>query len=311
MPEPYDWIVLGSEPDGLVTAALLAKAGRRVLLLDGHERAGGAFTTEETFPGFRFDVYPRGTGWLNPALVEALGLSIEPLSGERTAIAPAADGRLLELWTDVERTMASIRCFSEADVGRWIAFSKRVVALSRVLRQMASAAPPGLSGSGPAGLLPLMQLGVDLRRLGQHELAALLRLVPMPVFDLLNEWFETDVLKGTIGAGGVLGLQQGPRSAGTAWLLAHHGIGEDAGVFRRIRRVRGGLGSLVNTLVDAARQNGAEIRLGAAPARIEIRDGQVSGVTLAGGETIAARAAASSLSPRHTFALLDPGVAGA
>lgn len=307
----YDAIVIGAGHNGLVCAAYLAKAGQRVLVLEAGDRPGGALHTEEFHPGFRADVMPRGTGWLNPQIVRDLALKrhgLELIEPEAASFTPLPDGGALTLWRDPARTVKEIRSHSPADADRWRAFSAHAAAVSDVLRQLATLPPPDVHGASWAELTRHAPLALKLRGTGSRQLADILRTLPMSAQEFLDEWFESDGLKGTLGMAGVLDLMQGVRSAGTAYLLLHHHIGAPQGVFRAVTRVRGGIGQLVNALADSARAAGADIRTRAEVVQILTDDEQrVIGVALADGEEIAARTVISGTDPQHTFLdLIDP-----
>lgn len=305
-----DVIIIGSGLDELVAAGLLAKAGRKVLLLESAAVLGGAMVTEELAPGFRVDAAAHDAGWLSPRIVEALELErhgLTLLSSEVTSFTPLAEGAPLVLWRDQARTEEAIRRRSPADAGKWAEFSARMAKLAGFLEQAYASPPPRPVSTRPADLLALLGVGLRLRGLGKTDMVELLRVLPMPVADLLDEWFADSVLKGTLGAGGVTHLFQGPRSAGTAFLMLHHQVGRPAGCFRARTTARGGVGALADALAKAARRFGADLRTGAGVARIVVQGGRATGVVLQSGEEIASRAVLSGADPRRTFLeLVDP-----
>jgi phytoene dehydrogenase-like protein len=278
-------VVLGANADALVAAHLLARAGRRVVVLDAH--GAGA---------------PDDGGWVPPQIAQDLGLAERGLEIERAdpwAVAPLPGGGSLELWHDPTRTVASIRRVSARDAARWPAFCALMARLARVLEPLYLAPPPDPLAGGWRDLAPLAKLGLRLRRLGRREMIEFLRIAPMPVADFLDDWFESDALKGVLGAGGVVNLHQGPRSGGTAFALLHRHVGSPEGVFRPAR----------SNVVDVLRAlPGIEIRTGVRVERIGVRDGRAAAVALAGGEEIAAAQVLSGLDPKRTLlALLEPG----
>jgi phytoene dehydrogenase-like protein len=276
-------VVLGANADALVAAHVLARAGRRVVVLDEH----GADA-------------PDDAGWVPPRVVRDLALG--DLRVERTdpwAVAPLPDGGRLELWHDPARSVESIRRVSAGDAEKWLAFCALMARLARALEPLYLAPPPDPLAPGWRDLAPLAQLGLRLRRLGRREMIEFLRIAPMPAADFLDDWFESAALKGVLGAGGVMHLHQGPRSGGTAFALLHRHVGSPEGVFRPAR----------SNLVDVLRAlPGIEIRTGARLERIHVRDGRTAAVALAGGEEIAAAQVLSGLDPKRTLlALLEPG----
>jgi phytoene dehydrogenase-like protein len=268
-----------------VAAHYLARAGYRALVL--------APTADDA---------PAGIGWVPPRIVRDLGLAERGLAIERAdpwAVAPLPGGGRLELWHDVARSAEAIRKVSPADAARWPAFCARLARLARLLETVYLAPPPEPLSSGPRDLVQLARLALRARGLGRQGLEDLLRVVPMPVADFLDDWFESDVLKGVLAAAGVMHLAQGPRSAGTAFGLLHRHAGSPPGVFRpprsNFRRALAGL-------------PGIDIRPGAEVVRIAVREGRATGVVLANREEIAADVVVSGADPKRTLLeLVDPG----
>ena len=310
MTTSYDVIVIGSGLDELVAAGLLAKAGRKVLLLEARATLGGAMVTEEIAPGFKVDAAAHDAGWLSPNIIQALELArhgLTLLESEVTSFTPMAGCSPLLLWRDQTKTVESIRRRSPADAARWPEFAARMARLAGFLEHAYSAPPPRPVSTRPADLLALLGVGLRLRGLGRKEMVELLRVLPMPVADLLDEWFADDVLKGTLGASGITHLFQGPRSAGTAFLMLHHQVGQPAGCFRARTTAKGGVGALVGALAAAAKKFGADIRTGADVTRIAVQGGRAAGVVLQGGQEFRARVVASGADARRTFLqLVDP-----
>lgn len=305
---PVDVVVVGGGVNGLVTATLLARAGLEVLVLERGDRVGGCARTDEIAPGFRGPALAHAAA-IDPALVRALGLDQHGLRIARPtadACAPTKDGRTLILWRDVARASGSIRAFSAKDAEQYPRFLSSFAKISRVLRAVAASAPPSIDDPTARDVIELLKTGRTFRALGRADAYRLLRWMPMAVADLASEWFESEPLRATIAAGGVLGSFLGPRSAGSAAVLLMLGAGEGqpvaSGWF-----VAGGPGALAGALAAAARQAGVAIRTGAGVARIEAADGAATGVTLVSGETIAARAVVSNADPKRTLlGLLDP-----
>jgi phytoene dehydrogenase-like protein len=310
----YDAVVIGAGLNGLVAAAYLAKARQRVLVLERRDVVGGTVTTEEVFSGFRFDVCRHDAGWLSPRIIGDLklkrhGLEMVDVDASVFAPHPAGDRNdYLLLHHDPQRSAALIRKHSPSDADKWPKFAERIARLAGFLKSAYARPAPAIDASSFGDLMSLASLGTRLRMsLGKTEMVELLRTVPMSVGELLDDWFETDVLKGAVGARGVTGILQGPRSGGTAFVLLHHQVGRPEGAFRAPTAVRGGVGNVARALAAAATALGAEIRTGVEVTRVRTQGGQATGVVLRNGDEIAAQRVVSGADPRRTFLeLCDP-----
>jgi phytoene dehydrogenase-like protein len=304
-------IVIGGGVNGLVTAAYLAKAGLKVLVLESRDTPGGLTTTEETVPGFRFDAVGLDAGWVLPDIVRDLRLGshgVELVVPETSVFSPLPDGRALTIRTDPVRTAEGLARFAPEDARRWPAFATQLARFARVLESAYAVTPPHVPDATGGDLMTLLRLGRRLRGLGRRGMFEFLRVAPMPVAEWLDEWFLTDALKGAVAAGGITRLLQGPRSAGTAFVLLHHHVGRPVGAVRAVHLVNGGLGNLTRALVAAAAGFGAEIRTNAPVREIVVRQGRVIGVALETGEHLAAPRVVSSADPRRTLCgLVDAG----
>jgi phytoene dehydrogenase-like protein len=299
-----DAVVIGAGHNGLVAAAYLAKAGRRVLVVEKRAQVGGIAVTEELHPGFRFSTCAPEGSRLAAEVVRELRLAehgLEWLPVDPVVFAPQPDGTQLTIWRDTKRTADEIGRFSAADARRYPDFVALMTRLADAVGGLLRAVPPDLPEVGWRDLRGLLPLAAPLRRLGRKHVNDLLRVLPMPVADLLNEWFESDVVKAAIAASAVRDITWGPKEAGTAYLLLFNWALGDSGLFRSAGLVRGGMGALASALAGAARSAGAEIRTGTPVERVLVDSGRVAGVALAGGERIAAATVVSSADPRTTF----------
>lgn len=300
----YDIIIIGAGHNGLVTAAYLARAGKRVLVLERRATLGGAAATEEIFSGFKFDTGASEAGLLRPEIVADLDLprhGLEFLTSPAAVFAPQPNGDSLTLWRDEQSTLAEIARHSAKDAERFPAFLRLVKRLTEVLQRIMLLTPPNVAELKFEELLPWLNSGRKLRQLGKHDMMEFLRVLPMPVTEFLDEWFESEALKAVLGAAGVTGSMQGPQASGTAFVMLYHHLGAANGGFKASVRVKGGMGSLAAALAGAAKKYGTEIRRAAEVVRIKVEDGRATGVVLAGGEEIAARAVVSNADPRRTF----------
>ncbi len=305
----YDAVVIGAGQNGLTAAACLAKAGQRVLVLERRGALGGSNHTAEFHPGFRVDRALHQAGWLDPVLAAELGIGVPadaPTGPNPAVFSPLGDGGFTLPRAPRAAAEALRRC-SPADAGRWEAFCALAHKLAGFLQHLYGVTPPRLTSTRAADLVTLLGLGRRVRGMGREDMIELLRVLPMSVAELLDDWFETEVLKGLLGAGGITGIAQGPRSAGTAFVMLHHMVGNPAGVFRGGGIRPGGAGGLTARLAAAAAALGVETRTGAEVVRIVVAGGRAAGVVLASGEEIAAARTVSTADPRRTMlSLVDP-----
>jgi phytoene dehydrogenase-like protein len=304
MPESYNAIIIGGGHNGLVTAAYLAKAGRSVLVLERRETLGGAAATEEVFPGFKVNTGASDAGLFRREIVRDLNLhrhGLDFIESPVAAFAPQLDGQPLTLWRDPQKTRADIARFSEADAEQFPAFLHLLGRLTGVLDVLMTLTPPNLAERNLRQLLPWAEVGLKLKGLGKRDMMEFLRVLPMTVTEFLDEWFESEALKGVLGSAGIIGSMQGPQAAGTTLLMLYHYLGEAQGGFRASAFVRGGIGRLAAALVSAAQGYGAEIRTGAEVSQVLLADGRAKGVVLAGGQEIRADTVISNADPRRTF----------
>jgi phytoene dehydrogenase-like protein len=310
MATSYDAIVIGGGHNGLVSAAYLARAGKKVLVLERRHVLGGAAVTEEVFPGFRFSVCSYVVSLLRPEIIRELdlprhGLEILPLDGTFT---PMPNGDHLWRMSDHARTRREIYRHSPVDAEAYDEYSKAMVEMARFVKPILSMVPPDPWAWDVKGLADLAGLAQRFRRLTRGQQHSLLQLMTMSAADLLDRWFETDVLKATMSASGIIGTFLGVRSPGTAYVLLHHYMGEIDGAFRSWGFARGGTGAISLAIAGAAREAGVEIRTEAPVARIVARGGRVRGVAFPNGDEIHAPLVLSSADPRVTFEkLCEPG----
>ncbi|CAN5271742.1 NAD(P)/FAD-dependent oxidoreductase [soil metagenome] len=308
-PRRCDVIVIGGGHNGLVCAAYLARAGKRVLVLERRALVGGAAVTEEVFPGFKYSVFSYVVSLLRPEIIRDLelprhGLQILPLE---STVTPLPDGDYLATWGDPDRTRRELYRHSPRDAEALGEFGRMMNHMAMAVRPILGMTPPDPASIHPADLLSLARLGNHLRGLGERKFHDLFKLMTMSAADFLDEWFECEALKATKSASGIIGTFLGPRSPGTAYVLLHHYMGEIDGAFRAWGFPKGGTGALSEAIASAARAFGAEIRTGAAVERVIVRNGRAQGVALEGGEEIRAPVVVSGLDPRRTFLeLLEP-----
>ena len=304
-----DAIVIGAGHNGLVAAAMLAGSGLRTVVIERNDRVGGCAVTEERWPGVMIDTAAHGIGPLNPAVLRQLdleGRGLRLIRPDPCVVSLRGEDPPLTLWRDPKASAEAIRPFSARDAGRWADFCEAMSAAARSLAVLYDSIPPRVAGADRGDLWELARLGARLGRLGRHKALELMRLIPMTIEELLDEWFECEALKGVVGAQGVRGIFQGPMAAGTAFVFLHGLVGGD-GVIRSLSWPEGGAGALSDTLASVARDRGVEIRTGSGVTRILTRDGAAIGVALESGEELRAPVIASSAGPGRTFLeLIDP-----
>ena len=310
----YDVIIIGAGHNGLVTAAYLAKAGRRVLVLEKRDIVGGAAVSEEIFPGFKVSTIADGGGYLSAKVRRELKVDahVETVPSDVVAFCPQPDGSQLTIWRDTQRTVQEIARFSKADAEAYPNFIELMSRIADIVGGLMEMTPLDLPKVSLRDLLSGVGLLGPVRRLGRKRITELLRILPMPSADLLNEFFESDALRGAIGASSVLNISWGPQEAGTAYTLLSSWAQSGTGLFRSAGVVKGGMGALTGALADAARGFGAEIRTGAPVSEVIVQEERATGVRLASGEEHTAATVVSNADPRTTFReLLEPRHFGA
>ena len=260
----WDAIVVGGGHNGLTCAAYLARAGRKVLVLERRHVLGGAAVSEELHPGFTYSVCSYVVSLLRPWIIRDLelprfGLEIIPLEA---AFSPYPDGRALCRWADPERTRREIAAFSRRDAEVYAEFGKKMSQLARFVQPLVDAPAPRPASLNPLELLDMLRIARRYRDLDDELRGGLMKLMTMSAVDLLDEWFESDELKAPMAVSGIIGTFLGVRSPGTAYVLLHHYMGEIDGAIPRVgilpRAEPAGLSEAIAR--SAARHYGAEIR---------------------------------------------------
>jgi phytoene dehydrogenase-like protein len=300
----YDAVVIGAGHNGLVVAAYLARAGLKVLVLERRSIIGGAAATQEIFPGWRANTGAVDAGLFLPEIVAELRLEnygLQFIESPALVFSPCADGAGLAMWRDSQKTQAEIARFSQADAEKYPAFLQQISLMAGILRLIMTLTPPALPDYRYAELLPWLRVALQAKRLGDRELMAFLRILPMPVKDFLDEWFENSQLKAALGMSAVIGNMQGPHASGTAFMFLYQAVNAGQAGFRASRFVRGGAGQLSQALAAAAQQYGAEICTGLGADKIIPEGERAVAVLLSDGRQVTARTIVSSANPRHTF----------
>jgi phytoene dehydrogenase-like protein len=306
--QTWDAVVIGGGHNGLVAAAYLARGGLKTLVLERRHVLGGAAVTEEIVPGFRFSVASYVVSLLRPEIIRDLdlpghGLEILPLDGTFTPL----DGDYLWRTNDHAQTMRELRRWSATDAEAYEEYGTLMVEMARFIKPILSIVPPDPARPDPRELIPVAGLARTFGQLPRRQQQAFVQLMTMSSSDFLDQWFETDPLKATMAASGIIGTFLGVRSPGTAYVLLHHYMGEIDGAFRAWGIPRGGTGGISEAIASAARAAGVTIRTEAPVARITVDGDRATGVTLESGEEIGTRAVLSSVDAHQTFLrMLDP-----
>ncbi|HLH40901.1 MAG TPA: NAD(P)/FAD-dependent oxidoreductase [Bryobacteraceae bacterium] len=304
MPENFDAIIIGGGHNGLVTAAYLARARRRVIVLEARELVGGCAVTEEIWPGYRVSTGAYLSSLLQQKVVrdlelEKFGYKVD--AKDPAFFSPFPDGRCLFMWQDRAKTIEEIAKFSKRDAETYPRYEERLEKLARVAEEMLLTTPPPFPPGGMGDAMEYLKLAGSMRGLSKREVVALIKIFTQSAADFLDEWFESEEVKVTLATDGVIGANGGPRSPGTAYILLHHCMGGVNGHRGLWGFVRGGMGAVSNAIAESARSRGAVIRTSSPVAKILVKEGRVRGVALENGDEIQARIVASGVDPRRTF----------
>jgi phytoene dehydrogenase-like protein len=309
----YDAIIVGGGHNGLVAAAYLSRAGRKVVVLERRELLGGCSVTEEIWPGYRVSTAAYLTSLLQERIVRELELhrfGYQVDAKDPAFFSAFPDGRHFFMWQDRARTLAEIARFSRHDAEVYPAYEDQIERISQVVEGLLLTTPPRFPPRGmpfgPGDFLDYLKLAARLRGLSPKDAVALVKIFTQSAAEFLNEWFESEELKVTLATDGVIGANGGPRSPGTAYILLHHSMGGVGGHRGLWGFVRGGMGAVAEAMAASARAAGATIRTSAPVAKVLVRNGRAYAVALESGEEIEADAIASNLDPKLTFLrLLD------
>jgi phytoene dehydrogenase-like protein len=302
----YDAVIVGGGHNGLTCAFYLARAGHKVRVLERRGIVGGAAVTEEFHPGFRNSTASYSVSLLNPKVIADMALArhglkvvIRPLS----YFSPVDDQRYLILDKDADRSRREVARWSPKDAERLEAFHAHLDGNVALLRSLLLKTPINPEG-GIRDLISGLGLANQVRRMGVKGQGDLLDLFGKSAGDILDSWFETDVLKGLLGFDATIGNYASPYTPGSAYVLLHHVFGEVNGVKGAWGHAIGGMGSITQAMARACVEAGVEISTDAPVREIAIDGGKAVGVVLEDGRDIAARVVVSNLNPKLLFGQL-------
>uniref|UniRef100_H2Z0Q6 Pyridine nucleotide-disulfide oxidoreductase domain-containing protein 2 n=1 Tax=Ciona savignyi TaxID=51511 RepID=H2Z0Q6_CIOSA len=310
----YDAVVVGAGHNGLISATYLAKHGLKVAVLERRHLIGGAAVTEEIIPGYKFSRASYVLSLLRPTIIKELelkkhGLEVYPRSTAAfTPILNKAEPnkhRYLMLSSDRQKTFEEISKFSEKDAKAYFEYEEMIDAMASAVKPLLEHPPPTNKGSILEVLRSLSPSYATARKLGK-DLPLFYELVTAPISKILSRWFESDALKATLATDGVIGAMLSPESAGSGYVLLHHVIGEVNNVPGTWGYVRGGMGSVSNSIAAAAKQHGVDIFVSQEVEKIDVKNEVVKGVALKNGKFVASKHVLSNATPHVTFKKLLP-----
>jgi phytoene dehydrogenase-like protein len=306
-----DVVIIGAGHNGLTCAAYLAMAGLRVKVVDRRKVVGGAAVTEEFHPGFRNSVAAYTVSLLNPQIISDLELAQRGLRiVERRAqnFLPAPDGSYL--LTGEGRTYQSLAKLSARDAAGIDAFTRELEEIADVLRAFVLRAPPNIVEGFGAGTIreAFHALGVAniLRRLTLEQQRSLLDLFTRSAGEMLDDRFESDLVKALFGFDAIVGNYASPYAAGSAYVMLHHAFGEVNGKKGVWGHAIGGMGAITQAMARAASGHGAEIELDAGVREVIVERDRAVGVILDNDKTIRAKYVASGVNPKLLYTKLLP-----
>ncbi len=303
MSNNYDAVIIGGGHNGLTAAAYLAKAGRKVLVLEQCHILGGAASSDEIYPGFTYTLYSYVVSLLSPSVIADLqlykhGLSLIPLNGSFT---PMENGDCITFHEDDAKTYQEIARHSKKDAEAYFKFGEFMTDLARTMKPFLEFVPPDPVRPGWADLRTIGLLGKLMRSIGKEKFHWVHKIMTMSAYDFLSEWFETDVLIAALAQVGIIGTMLGIKSPGTAYVLLHYYLGEVDGEVSEWATQVGGTGGVSEAIASSARSYGAQIRCNSTVTQVMVKNGKAVGVALENGDEIYAKTVVSACDPRVTF----------
>lgn len=306
----YDVIVIGAGHNGLASAAFLAKAGLKVLVLEANPHIGGATVSRELYPHWTYSNCSYVCSLLRPEIYRSLelsrhGLQIVPYGGGVTF---TRSGDILGSYLDSDVKRREIARYSARDADAYLRYSRDVMRQCRLIRSLLMRTPPDPTSLKLRDLRELLHVGKEFKKLGESGIYNTIRFYSLSIADYLNEYFESDVVKATLAGSGIIGTALGVQSPGTAYVLLHHYMGDVDGQMGAWGFARGGMGAVSKALAAALQTYGGEIKASAPVGQITVRGGKTTGVALVNGDEYHADIVVSNVDAKRTFLkLLQPG----
>lgn len=297
-------IVVGGGHNGLIAAAYLARAGRRVTVVERRPVVGGCCVTEEAYPGFKMSVTSYVVSLLLPQIVHDLQLrkhGYDFIVRDPSSLAAFPDGRTLRFFADGNKTQAEIAKFSRKDAQMWDQYHDQLERLAQFAERILVSVPPDLGAKNPLAFLGSLPLALHAWHLSASDRAKQVELLSSSAADYLDRFFESEELKAVLATDGIIGAFAGPRTPGTAYVLLHHVMGGVDGRRGVWGYVRGGMGGLTQAIARACESLGVHIRTSSPVRRIVVQGGRTTGVELESGEILQADMVLSNADPNRTF----------
>ncbi|GAA2124358.1 NAD(P)/FAD-dependent oxidoreductase [Nocardioides bigeumensis] len=309
MTNSYDAIVIGGGHNGLVSAAYLARAGLRTVVLESRTALGGAAATEQPWPeaphlsvtrlSYVMSLMPSTI--IQDLSLERHGYKVHPMGPYYQAFPEGGSLTIYE--EDPARTHDEIARWSKKDAEAWGRWNDWLQGIANVMGPLLTRVPPTIGSHSPSDLADLAKLVWKNRGVDTRMVADITRLMSMSIADLLDDWFESPQVKGALAVNGVIGTWAGPFAPGTAYVMAHHSIGDvgDGAGLGSWGYPEGGMGAVAAAIARSARELGVEIRTEARVDSVSTRNGRATGVVLVGGEELAAPVVVTTLHPKTAF----------
>jgi len=303
----YDVIVIGAGHNGLTTAGYLARAGYSVKVVERRSVVGGAAVTEEFHPGFRNSVCSYVVGLLNPKIIKDLELGkygLEIMSTEEdNLLVPDEQGGALMISGDEEDVRKQIETLAPGDYDNWVKLHDILERCADVVRDIVLETPANIGG-GLGDIMRLAKVGNRLRKLDADTQHYFAKMMVMSVWEFLDEWLESDILKASLSSTSFIGTMASPFAPGTAYVLLHHYFGEVNGEKGAWGHAKGGMGSITQAMAKSAEAFGADIEVDAPVKQVIIENDVARGVELEDGRKIFGRAIAANTNPKLLFSQL-------